>query len=89
MSTTCPVCGFGGLLEPPWTGETASDEICPSCGIHFGYDDAGGGVSARRAEVYADWRLRWIANGKLWFSNARKPPDGWSPDLQLRRVGAL
>ncbi len=36
----CPVCGFPHLCEEPYpqSGGT-SDEICPSCGFLFGYDD--------------------------------------------------
>ena len=45
---TCPVSGYPELEEPPWTDGSGSDEICPSCGIHFGYDDAAGGDAARR-----------------------------------------
>jgi hypothetical protein len=33
----CPVCGYA-LAEPAWTPERGgSFEICPSCGIQFGY----------------------------------------------------
>ena len=52
--TTCPACGFDGLFERPWTGDSASDEICPCCGIHFGYDDFG----YRSEDFYAGWRAR-------------------------------
>ena len=46
----CPACGYDGLEEPPWTDGSASDEICPSCGIQFGYEDfAGGDVDARKS----------------------------------------
>jgi hypothetical protein len=82
----CPACGFPGLQEPPWASGAASDEICVSCGIHFGYDDATGGDLARREAIYEDWRARWIARGCPWFSPATQPPAGWSADAQLRRV---
>jgi hypothetical protein len=70
---TCPACGFAGLDEEPWTVESASDEICPSCAIHFGYDDAG----RRTPDFYAGWRGRWIVDGKPWFSKGRPAPSGW------------
>jgi hypothetical protein len=38
----CPVCGFG-LWFQPWRAESPADEMCPCCGIQFGYDDAAGG----------------------------------------------
>ena len=80
----CPVCGFDGLYEEPWSGDSASDEICPCCAIHFGYDDHG----RRTVDFYAGWRRRWIADGKRWFSSGRPAPADWSADRQLRSVGA-
>lgn len=52
------------LEFPPWDGDSPSDEICPTCKIQFGYDDAGPGP---RHVVYEDWRCRWIANGRRPF----------------------
>ncbi len=88
MSDTivCPVCRYDGLTEPPWVDGSASDEICPSCGIHFGYDDAAGGDPARRNELYLDWREHWVARGMPWFSVGRSQPNGWDP---LRQLGLL
>jgi hypothetical protein len=82
----CPACGYDRLEEPPWTDGSASDEICPSCGIQFGYDDfAGGDVDARR-NVYAAWREEWRAGGMRWWSPTPPPPRGWDPVSQVRRV---
>lgn len=81
----CPACGF--LLDfAPWEGELASDEICPSCGIQFGYDDAAGGYLERRQEVYRQWRKRWIEGGMRWWSSASPPPLEWDPQAQLREL---
>lgn len=33
----CPVCGYDKLEEPP---EEQTFEICPNCGVEFGYHDA-------------------------------------------------
>ncbi len=36
----CFVCNYNELLEPPYDGRgIPSDEICPCCGFHYGYDD--------------------------------------------------
>jgi len=75
----CPVCGFQ-LDFKPCDGESASDEICPCCGIQFGYDD-----SMRRESVYDEWRRRWIAGGRSWWGGRAAPPD-FDPDSQLRRI---
>jgi hypothetical protein len=83
---TCPACGYRGLREPPWQADSPSDEICVSCGIHFGYDDAAGGDVSKRDAVYQDWRERWIATGCRWFSPTSPPPEGWNADAQVRRV---
>lgn len=69
----CPVCGYMYLSRPPH-GSTggASYEICPCCGIQFGYDDDDLGVS------YSNWLEKWISNGMTWFSKSVPPPEGWS-----------
>lgn len=82
----CPVCGYGGLEEPPWTDDSGSDEICPSCGTHFGYDDAAGGDAGAREAVYRKRRADWIAGGMEWWSPSGNPPDGWDPEQQLIAV---
>lgn len=79
----CPVCGYPALEEPPWTDDEGSDEICPSCGTHFGYHDAAGGDAARREEVYRRLRMAWRAGGCRWFSPRESPPPGWDPLQQL------
>jgi hypothetical protein len=84
--TICPVCGYDGLIEPPWTGASASEEICPACGIHFGYDDAAGGNAANRADTYERWRNHWVATGMKWFSSGRRPPRDWDPVQNLKRL---
>jgi hypothetical protein len=84
-SYVCFVCGFGGLYEPPWNNGAGSDEICPSCGIHFGYDDAAGGDVAAREVVYRERRARWLADGMKWWSS-EGPPADWDAEAQLRAV---
>lgn len=64
----CPVCGFPNLEEPPWNNDAGSDEICPSCGTHFGYDDAAGGDAAARETVYRRLRARWHSVDNQLFS---------------------
>jgi hypothetical protein len=76
----CPVCGYLGLDEPPWTEESgASYEICPSCGFEFGVTDVDRGIS------YEQRRREWIAAGMRWWSR-RPPPPGWDPRAQLREL---
>jgi hypothetical protein len=79
----CPVCGWL-LEEPAWRGDSASDEICPSCGIQFGYQDAI--VSPRRAEIHRAWREQWIIKGMPWSSVGQQPPENWNLREQLRRI---
>ena len=85
MVTNCPACGFD-LEFSPWDEGSPSDEICPSCGIQFGYDDAAGGDESARARIYADWRRRWIEGGMKWWSKSARP-EGWDPKKQLRDAG--
>ncbi len=57
---SCPVCE-ASLDFLPWNGSSASDEICPSCGIQFGYNDARPDL---RERIYSGWRTAWIENGR-------------------------
>ena len=84
----CPVCGYD-LGFRPWRGSSASHQICPSCGIEFGYDDVpeGGGLTGTKEEIYNRWRDDWVAQGMRWWSGSRSMPDGWDPCHQLKRIG--
>lgn len=81
----CPVCGFDLGLRP-WDGDSPSDEICPSCGMHFGYYDATPEGPEGRAAIYAEWRQCWIDEGMPW-RGASQPPADWNPAEQLKRLG--
>ncbi len=84
--TLCPVCGYDlGFL--PWEEDSPSDEICPSCGIQFGYDDAAGRDKQGREVIYRRRRQQWIEGGMQWYSRHRTPPSGWDPIEQLGRIG--
>jgi hypothetical protein len=62
----CPVCGYQ-LDFKPWDRNCSSQEICPGCGIHFGYHDVCGGQGlAARMAVYIRWRVAWECNGRQW-----------------------
>jgi len=77
----CPACGYPYLNNPHHREPGgASYEICPSCGIQFGYDDDDLGIS------YLVWRERWIANGMLWFSKSITPPNNWNAEVQLNQM---
>jgi rubredoxin len=81
-SFVCPVCGFPELTEQPRHDDGgASDEICPSCGFQFGYDDDDRGIT------FDEWRQDWIENGMRWSGEGIPPPTNWNPDAQLRNLG--
>ena len=81
MSYTCPVCGWPELSEPPYDEfGSASFEICPCCGVEFGYDDE------VKGETHQQARARWIADGMKWWSTSRPAPEGWNASLQLARI---
>ncbi len=78
---SCPVCGYPYLREPHhYPDGAASDEICPSCGFQFGYDDDSRGFT------FAAWRRNWVSAGMPWCSRGIAPPDGWDPEVQLARL---
>lgn len=74
MSYLCPVCGFDQLEDPP-----VNDEICPSCGTHFGYHDA--------TRPHQELTLKWIFDGMPWRSPVERPPLNWNPRNQLANIG--
>ena len=82
----CPVCGYPDLSETPWTNESPSDEVCPSCGTHFGYDDVAAGDAAERQQFYRRRRSEWRMAGCQWFSVSTHPPSGWNAERQLGGV---
>jgi hypothetical protein len=83
----CLACGYPGLDEPPWNGLSGSDQICPCCGLHFGYDDHVAGREDLRPTFYHGWRLKWHTDGMAWWSSV-PPPDGWDPKAQFETIAA-
>lgn len=81
----CPACGFY-LDFMPWENLLPSDEICPCCGIQFGYDDAAGGDINKRSLIYKEWKKRWINEGMLWKSKGMEQPESWDPIEQLKNL---
>lgn len=81
---SCSVCGYPGLKQPPRSKSGGpSDQICPCCGFHFGYDDDARGIS------YETWRIAWTNEGMRWFSTRTMPPLNWEPEQQLRNAGLV
>jgi hypothetical protein len=78
MSFSCPVCGFDGLDEQPWTGDLPSDDICPSCGTQFGYQDMRGTLAERELR-WAELRQAWLDRGRPWTSRVEPRPENWPP----------
>lgn len=67
MATSlCPVCASSLDFEP-WEGGLPSHEVCPFCGIQFGYNDA---RPELRETIYAEWRSEWIAGGRQPITGA-------------------
>jgi hypothetical protein len=79
----CPVCGYPELWESPWSDGAPSDEICPCCGTHFGYDDVEDGDAALREARWVALRQEWTVRDHEWFSRVRRPRPGWNPEEQL------
>lgn len=81
MPYTCPVCGFNGLAEPPYSPDGHGlFEICPSCGFQFGVTDHDLGISFR------EWRKSWVAKGMPWSSKGSGAPPRWNPQEQLQKL---
>jgi hypothetical protein len=82
------VCGYPGLDESPYDYANPTYEICPCCGIEFGYED-----SAPTPEEWParckELRDKWIKDGANWWAAVagEEPPDGWDPIEQMRKAG--
>jgi len=70
----CPVCGYDALSDPAHN----TFEICPCCGVQFGYDDFN--------TSHDELRRQWLKKGAPWFNPAIKPPPGWDVYTQLRKA---
>lgn len=81
----CPVCGYEPLADAAWVGDSASDEICPSCGTQFGYDDFADDPATRHLR-HLELRRAWVSGGHPWSSPSRPQPADWDPQHQLGRV---
>ncbi len=80
MTHACPVCGYGGLQEPPRSRSGGgSYEICSSCGFEFGVTDDDLGFT------YDEWRREWIDDGMPW-RGSRPQPRLWDPIGQLATI---
>src|SRR5690242_9627568 len=76
----CPVCGYDRLPRPAYhESGAASFQICPCCGVQFGYEDT--------RFPHAALRRIWLEGGGTWYSDATQPPDDWNAMQQLRRAG--
>ena len=77
---TCPICGWPHLNKDP---TTLSYEICPSCGVEFGYE---------AVEDYMALRILWVQQGmKFWADAIKNPgapraPENWDPVEQLNKL---
>jgi hypothetical protein len=85
MTNYCLVCGYD-LGIAPWEDSEPSHEICPSCGIHFGYDDMAGGKKEMRLYIYLGWRGKWKADDMKWWSKGQPQPENWNPKEQLKNI---
>lgn len=63
--SNCPACN-SKLDFKPWSENSPSYEICPYCGIQFGYDDY---LPEKRNLIYKIWNEFWIKNNKKFLSN--------------------
>ncbi len=75
----CRVCGML-QLDPPWgdDGRTPNYDICPCCGVEFGYEDS-------TLESIRKYRNRWLANGANWTEKLEKP-NNWDLKKQLENI---
>jgi len=76
----CRVCGYDNeFLIWGESGNLPSFEICPCCGVQFGYSD-------ETEEDCNFYRTFWAQNEALkWFSPKLRP-DNWNWDEQKKLI---
>ena len=75
----CRICGY--YLGFPIWGENGCDpsrDICPCCGVEFGYEDC-------LKEAVLSYRKNWEIAGRIWF-NHKKMPSDWSYEKQSLNI---
>lgn len=71
----CPVCGF--LLQHP----PEDFNICPSCGVEFGYET--------ESRSFSELRDEWLRSGAQWASKVHPIPSNWNAVKQLANLGTI
>lgn len=76
---TCPICGYNELEANPGSSPRfwGSQEICPSCGWQFGYNNPA---------TIKHYRAEWVEAGAHWFF-PEKQPAHWNVAAQLAHIG--
>ena len=69
----CPVCYYPYIRNDP---AKQLYDICPSCGIEYGYEDAG---LEGPAYYHKQLRKRWIAKGRPWCFKGHEPAGDRNP----------
>lgn len=75
----CRVCGLYNQ-EAPWgeDNRTPSYDICPCCGMEFGFEDY-------RLDLIRQYRQQWLDQGAEWFEKNEKP-SGWNLTEQMKDI---
>nr|WP_314499692.1 hypothetical protein [uncultured Chryseobacterium sp.] len=75
----CRVCGLY-IDDAPWgeNGDCPTYEICPCCGVEFGYED----YTIESTKMY---REKWLEKGAKWFDKSEKP-EVWDRIKQFENI---
>lgn len=84
---------MNAVEQMPWNEEGfSSNDICPSCGTHYGEDDWAE-TDEERKRLFIKLRKQWIANGMKWRHDhnddpfpQNHPPEKWNPYEQLKNI---
>jgi len=86
----CPICGYPELDEAPfnylengiksysYSKGAPTYEICPCCGIEFGYTDY--------EKTWDELRKEWIDSNYKWKHTTAQKPSNWNPKKQLKNI---
>ncbi|MBN6075083.1 hypothetical protein HYE60_07480 [Aggregatibacter actinomycetemcomitans] len=76
------ICRICGLIqdEPTWEDDNPSYNLCPCCGVEFGYEDT-------TLASIRNYRNKWANSGYKWVELNIKPQN-WNLDEQLKNIPA-
>lgn len=77
----CPVCGFDEVDLPYASNGSASYEVCPDCGVEYGFDDQ---IYSNDIAAGITHEVKWEQLRSVWLAGKEQTP---ALRNQLKKIG--